>query len=105
MRKENILIDPTVLACVASISVWFQGKERPRGKTEERDFSVLAAPRNKTRAKKCSPRSLTWPFFCAVFDFCSSFFAPKPHGNACYAGLNGAGFYRLNIDFLKSIKF
>ena len=43
--------------------------------------------------------------FCAVFDFCSSFFAPKPHGNARYAGLNGAGFYRLNIDFLKSIKF
>ena len=31
------------------------------------------------------------PFFacaicCAVFDSCSSFFAPKPHRNACYAG-------------------
>ena len=63
MKKENILIDPTVLACVAGISVWFQGKERPRGKTEERDFSVLATARNETRAKKCSPRSFTWPFF------------------------------------------
>ena len=63
MRKENILIDPTELACVASISVWFRGKETPRGKTEERDFSVSAAVRNAMRAKKCSPRSLTWPFF------------------------------------------
>ena len=24
--------------------------------------------------------------FCAVFDSRSSFFAPKLHGNACYAG-------------------
>ena len=69
MRKENILIDPTVLACVASISVWFQGKERLRGKTEERDFSVLAAARNETRAKKCSPHSLTWPFFVQSLTF------------------------------------
>ena len=69
MRKENILIDPTVLACVASISVWFQGKERLRGKTEEWDFSVLAAARNETRAKKCSPRSLTWPFFVQSLTF------------------------------------
>ena len=63
MRKENILIDPTELACIASISVWFRGKETPRGKTKERDFSVSAAARNAMRAKKCSPRSLTWPFF------------------------------------------
>lgn len=94
-----------MLACVASISIWFQRKDRPRGKTEERDFSVLAAARNETRAKKrLSPLSYL-AIFCAVFDFCSSFFAPKPHGNARYAGLNGAGFHRLNIDFLKSIKF
>ena len=31
-------------------------------------------------------RSFTRPSFCAVFDSRSSFFAPKPHGNACYAG-------------------
>ena len=58
-----MLIDPTVLACIASISAWFRSKERPRGKTEERDFLVSAAARNEMRAKKCSPRSLTWPFF------------------------------------------
>ena len=32
------------------------------------------------------PRSFTWAIFRAVFDPCSSFFAPKPHGNACYSG-------------------
>ena len=43
--------------------------------------------------------------FHAAFDSCSSFFAPKLHRNACYAGYNCAGFSRLNIDFLTSIKF
>ena len=32
------------------------------------------------------PRSSTYAIFCAVFDSRSSFFAPKPHRNACYAG-------------------
>ena len=32
------------------------------------------------------PRSFTCAIFRAFFDSCSSFFAPKPHGNACYAG-------------------
>ena len=33
-----------------------------------------------------SPRSFTYAVFRAIFDSRSSFFAPKPHGNACYAG-------------------
>ena len=32
------------------------------------------------------PRSFTYALFRAVFDSRSLFFAPKPHGNACYAG-------------------
>ena len=32
------------------------------------------------------PRSFTYAIFRAVFDSRSSFFTPKPHGNACYAG-------------------
>ena len=32
------------------------------------------------------PRSFTCAIFRAVLDSRSSFFAPKPHGNACYAG-------------------
>ena len=32
------------------------------------------------------PRSFTCAIFHVVFDSHSSFFAPKPHGNACYAG-------------------
>ena len=35
------------------------------------------------------PALLLAPFFCAVFDSRSSFFAPKPQGNACYAGYHG----------------
>ena len=34
--------------------------------------------------------------FRAVFDSRSSFFAPKPHGNACYAGYN----FRLDYVFV-----
>ena len=33
-----------------------------------------------------SPRSFTYAIFRTVFDSRSFFFAPKPHGNACYAG-------------------
>ena len=71
-------------------------------KTEERDFSVLAARKNGTRAKMggfqnpgiclqaflsfLPPPRLLAPFFRAVFDSRSSFVAPKQHGNACYAG-------------------
>ena len=32
------------------------------------------------------PRSFTRAIFRAVFDFRSSFFDSKPHGNDCYAG-------------------
>ena len=32
------------------------------------------------------PHSFTCTIFRAVFDSCSSFFAPKPHRNACFAG-------------------
>ena len=44
-------------------------------KTEERDSQFMKqVPKNKNA------------IFRAVFDSPSSFFAPKPHGNACYAG-------------------
>ena len=33
-----------------------------------------------------APGSFTCAIFRAVFDSCSSFFVPKPHRNACYAG-------------------
>ena len=35
------------------------------------------------------PRSFTSAIFRTVFDSRSSSFAPKPHGNACYAGYSG----------------
>ena len=37
------------------------------------------------------PRSFTCAIFRAVFDSRSSFFAPKPHENACYTGYINQG--------------
>ena len=85
------------IACVASVSVWFRSKERPRN-------GILGFGRaiNETRAKKMkvgggegkegnSVSFLSSPpppssFIGAILDSPSSFFAPKPHRNACYAG-------------------
>ena len=91
---------PGDLACVASVSVWFRSKEIPR-----KTFGFDRA-RNETRAKKWKrgegvsflsspppPRSFTCATFLAVFDSRSSFFSPKPHRNACYAGYRRLGFY------------
>ena len=64
------------IACIASVSVWFRGKERPR-----KGIFGFGHARNETRAPLFYLRH-----FRAVFDYRSSFFAPKPHGNACYAG-------------------
>ena len=41
-------------------------------------FSFLSSPP--------PPSSFSCAIFCVVFDSRSLFFAPKPHGNACYAG-------------------
>ena len=73
------------LACVASVSVWFRSKERPIDRGT--GFSVLAAQEMKQEPKNDeSSSSFTYAIFRAVFDSRSTFFAPKPHGNACYAG-------------------
>ena len=90
----NILVS---IACVASVSDWFRSKENP----------VLAAREMKREPKKKRggrvsllsspppPRSFTCTIFRAVFDSRSSFFAPKPNGNACYAGyMRGLGRFR-----------
>ena len=58
----------TRIACVPSVSVWFRSKEIP-----------ILAKREMKREPTCT-------IFRAVFDSGSSVFAPKPHGNACYAG-------------------
>ena len=50
-------------------------------------FSVLTAREMKREPFfPTPPRSFTCAIFRAVFDSCSSFFTPKPHRNACYAG-------------------
>ena len=74
-----------LLACVASVSVWFRSKERPRNR-----IFGFGRTRNGTSGEipfsPTPPRSFTCAIFHAVFDARSSFFALKPYGNACYAG-------------------
>ena len=60
---------PTLLACAASVSVWFRSKERPANDS-------FGHARSETRT------------IFAVFDSRSLLFAPKPNGNACYVGYN-----------------
>ena len=54
----------SIVACVASVSVWFRSKERPRS-------GIFGFDRAKNG-------------LCAVLVSRSSFSAPKPHGNACF---------------------
>ena len=61
-----MVLAQTEIACVASVSVWFRSKEKPRD-----GILGFGGARNETCA-----------IFRAVFDSRSSFFAPKPHGNA-----------------------
>ena len=87
------------LACVASVSFGFGTKEFK--KDQGTGFLVSAAREMEREPKKMKegggggkgsfpPHLLPWYFtgaiFRAVFDSRSSFFAPKPHGEACYAG-------------------
>ena len=84
-EKETEIVTSS-LACVASASVWFRGKEILRKGT----FGFDCA-RNETGAKL-----FYLPTFLAVFDSPSSFFSPKPYRNACYAGyvqFFGSSFY------------
>ena len=46
------------------------------------------------------PCSFTCAIFCAVFDSCLSFLAPKPHRNACYAGYAPTRWRNLNLTKL-----
>ena len=51
-----------------------------------REIKLNENQKMKEGAGGVPPRSFTCAIFRAVFDPCFSFFAPKPHRNACYAG-------------------
>ena len=72
----------TNIACVASVSVRFRRKER----------GTRVKDREKSGASKRAPLSLFGSRFISRAVKTESplpqyFFAPKPNGNACYAGL------------------
>ena len=87
------------LGCVACVSGNFRSKERPRS-----GIFGFGCARNETRAKKWKrgwgrerKEKSSHPLppcaiFRAVFVSRSSFFSPKSHGNARYAGYCGFGF-------------
>ena len=91
------------LACVASVSVWFRSKKRPWKGIFGFEPRVLIAreikrePKNERRGRgrgrkeTFPPRSFTCAIFRAVFDSCSSFFAPKPHRKPTDIGVRAGG--------------
>ena len=93
------------LACVASVSVWFRSKEKPRkgtfgfgrARNETRPALLLAPLFSRSlaclvgveRGRCFSPPPL--PFLRLprrLRGLWLSFFSAKPHRNACYAGYN-----------------
>ena len=97
--SERAVLTAGTLACVASVSILFRRKERQRN-----GFLGFLAAREMT-----SP--LTRAIFRAVFDSRSSFFVPKQHGNACYAGYgysSGTPFHVIlssNTDMMFKVQF
>ena len=88
--KITFTISMGTLECVASVSVWFRSKERPRN-------GILCFG----RAKNDPPLPLL--FYLPHFSRCLWlwFFVPcfETHRNACYTGY-GHTKYHLNINFL-----
>ena len=84
-KKKNNLegllenLDRGSIVCLASVSVWFRSKERPWN-------GILGFGRARNETRSTPTPFFTCAIFRAVFDSRFSFFAPKPHGNACYAG-------------------
>ena len=76
----------TGLACVASISVGLGSKER--GGATNRMFGVLPAQKwgeSQNKKQGVGEGKL--------------FFAPEPHGNACYAGYNWVCIYTVHVQW------
>ena len=73
MLDGQIVAFVVVLACVVSVSVRFGSKER--------EMRVKDRAKNKVLVPFFARPTLKIPFLVVS----RSFFAPKPHRNACYA--------------------
>ena len=72
--RQNKRFLPNV-ACVGSVSVRFRSKQQEVRESKWKSQILALAPFFARQRPEI-------PFF----DVLRSFFAPKPHGNACYAG-------------------
>ena len=113
---EDIIFSSILIACVASVSVCFRSKEIQRKGT----FGIDRA-RNETRAKKWKRGEGEGEGFLPFFptrsplfylrhfshglDSRSSFFSPKTHRNACYAGYDTDGSRSVCSAVFKCWKF
>ena len=82
-RKANILL--------VNYDSWWQHQMSVRELRHDRPSGWFSKSRGLSASVSFlssppPPRSFTCAIFRAVFDSRSSFFAPKPHRNACYAG-------------------
>ena len=92
-QLSRIIWETPVLACKASVSVWFWSKERPRNGIlgfcrARNETSTNKWKRVRSRGRKVSFLYSPPPPHSFAFAILTlkPFFAPKPHGNACYAG-------------------
>ena len=90
-RKDNLMtaVDSIKCRCVNS------GMTGQVGGFQNRRVCLDLSASVSFLSSPPPPRSLTCTIFRAVFDSCSSFFAPKPHRNACYACYIPRHFQRL----------
>ena len=93
-----------LLACIASVSVWFRSKESPRN-----GIFGFGGTRKGTRAKKWNwgKRGMvrvTCAIFRVVFDSRSSFFAPNPHETRAKKwNLAGRGMVRVTCAIFRAV--
>ena len=93
-----------LLACIASVSVWFRSKESPRN-----GIFGFGGTRKGTRAKKWNwgrrgMVRVTCAIFRVVFDSRSSFFAPNPHETRAKKwNLAGRGMVRVTCAIFRAV--
>ena len=85
----------SIMTAVDSIKCWCtnSGMTGQVGSFQNPEVCLQAFP--SFLSPHSLPALLLAPIFHAVFDFHSSFFSPKPHRNACYAGYSTNSNHRL----------
>ena len=87
----------TVLQSISSLGKIDYQKVQPSSSNNHSDLAFLTLRQELSENQKM--KYFSCAIFRAAFDSCSSFFASKPHRNACYAG------YRKTYSFPIVLKY